>query len=66
MKQLNLKENFKPKNYRYINEDNKKSILETHLFLKEKRYGTIKSRTTEGGNKKMNFITKEYYSLPTI
>ena len=66
MKQLHFRYTFKPKNYRYLNEDQKKSILESPMFLKEKRDGTIKGRTMAGGNKKRDFIIKEDSSPPTV
>jgi hypothetical protein len=34
-----------------LNEEQKKTILETHMFLKKKRDGKIKGRTVAGGNK---------------
>ena len=41
-------------------------MLESHLFLKEKRDGTIKERTVAGGNKQRGYISKEDASLPTV
>ena len=35
MKMLHFSDTFKPKHYRDINEDHKKSIIESHIFTKE-------------------------------
>ena len=66
MKQMYFRDTYKPKHYIYMNEDQNNSILESHMFLKENRYGTIKGRTVEGVNKQRGFITKEYYSSLTV
>ena len=57
-KQLHLRYAFKPKKYRDLNKDQNKSILESHMFLNEKRDGTIKGITMAGGNKQRGFISK--------
>jgi hypothetical protein len=41
-------------------------ILESHIFLKEKRTGEIKGRTMAGGNKQRDYISKEDASSPTV
>ena len=66
IKQLHFRDTFKKNHYRYLNEYKKKSILESHKFIKEKRDGTIKGRTVAGGNKQRDFISKEYSILPTV
>ena len=58
-KQLHFIYTLKPKHYRGINEDKKKSILEYQMFLKEKKDVTIKGRTVAGGNKQRYFIYNE-------
>ena len=65
-KQLHFIYTLKPKHYRGINEDKKKSILEYQMFLKEKKDVTIKGRTVAGGNKQRDFITKKDSSSPTV
>jgi hypothetical protein len=40
--------------------------LESNLFLKLKRDGTIKGRTVAGGNRQGGFITKEDATSPTV
>jgi hypothetical protein len=41
-------------------------VLESHMFLKEKRDGSLKGRTVAGGNKQQDYIFKEDASLPTV
>ena len=41
-------------------------ILESHIFVEEKRDGTIKARKVIGGNKQCDYITKEDVSSPTV
>ena len=65
-KHLYFRDTFKPKHYRQLNEDKKKSILDSHIFLKEMIDGKIKGGTVEGGNKHRDFIYKEYYISPTV
>jgi hypothetical protein len=66
MKQLHLRDTFKPKHWKDLTPEQKASVLESHLFLKEKRSGTIKGRTVAGGNKQRDFISKEDASSPTV
>jgi len=42
------------------------TVLESHMFLKEKRDGKIKGRTVAGGNKQRDYISKEDASSPTV
>ena len=41
-------------------------VLESHMFLKEKRDKTIEARTVAGGNKQRDYISKEDSSSPTV
>ena len=66
MKQLHLRNTFKPMRWKEMSEEQKSSILESHLFLKQKRDGSIKGRTVAGGNKQREFISKEDASSPTV
>ena len=50
MKQLHMRKTFRPRHYKKeLNEEQKKSILESHMFLKQKQDGTIKGRTVAVG-----------------
>jgi hypothetical protein len=66
MKQLHFRDTFRPMHWRDLTLAQRKSILESHMFLKQKRTGAIKGRTVAGGNKQRNFISKEEASSPTV
>jgi hypothetical protein len=66
MKQLHFRDTLKPKPWRELTHTQRQTVLESHMFLKEKRDGKIKGRTVAGGNKQRNYISKEDASSPTI
>jgi hypothetical protein len=66
MKQLHFRDTFKPMHWHELDEEQKKTVLESHMFLKKKRDGKIKGRTVAGGNKQRDYITKEESSSPTV
>jgi hypothetical protein len=66
MKQLHFRETFKPFHWHELTHTQKQSVLESHMFLKEKRDGKLKERTVAGGNKQRDFISKEEASSPTV
>ena len=66
MKQLHFRETFKPKHWRELTHEQRQTVLESHMFLKEKRTGKIKGRTVAGGNKQRDYISKEDASSPTV
>ena len=66
MKQLHFRDTFKPKHWRELTQTQRKTVLESHMFLKEKRDGKIKGRTVAGGNKQRDYISKEDASSPTV
>jgi hypothetical protein len=51
MKQRHFRDTFKPFHWNELTHTQKQSVLESHMFLKEKRDGKIKGRTVAGGNK---------------
>ena len=51
MKQLHWRYSFKPVRWNELTETQKAAVLESHIFLKQKRTGEIKGRTVAGGNK---------------
>mmetsp|Transcript_36183 Transcript_36183/g.51179 ORF Transcript_36183/g.51179 Transcript_36183/m.51179 type:complete len:145 (+) Transcript_36183:2465-2899(+) len=65
MKQLHLRDTFIPKNWKDLTNAQKQEVLDSYIFLKEKRNGDIKGRTVAGGNKQRDFISKEDASSPT-
>ena len=66
MKQLHFRNTFKPKHWKDLSAVQRQTILESHMFLKEKRDGSIKGRTVAGGNKQRDYISKEDASSPTV
>jgi hypothetical protein len=66
MRQLHWRNTFKPVHYADLTSDQRKNILESHIFLTEKRTGEIKGRTVAGGNKQRGYIEKEDASSPTV
>jgi hypothetical protein len=66
MKQLHFRDTFKPFHWKDLTHSQRMSVLESHMFLKEKRDGKVKGRTVAGGNKQRDYISKEEASSPTV
>jgi hypothetical protein len=66
MKQLHFRNTFKPKHWRELSQVQQQAVLESHMFLKQKRDGKIKGRTVAGGNNQRYYISKEDDSSPTV
>ncbi len=66
MKQLHMRDTFKPMHWRELSHTQRQLVLESHMFLKEKRDGKTKGRTVAGGNKQRGYIQKEDASSPTV
>jgi hypothetical protein len=66
MKQLHFRNTFKPMHWSELSTIQRQTVLESHMFLKEKRDGKIKGRTVAGGNKQRDYISKEDASSPTV
>jgi hypothetical protein len=66
MKQLHLMNMFKPKHWQELSQFQRHTVLESHMFLKQKWDGKIKGRTVAGDNKQRNYIFKEFASSPTV
>jgi Reverse transcriptase (RNA-dependent DNA polymerase) len=66
MKQLHFRKTFEPLHWRQLSDIQRKTVLESHMFLKQKRDGKIKGRTVAGGNKQRDYISKEDASSPTV
>ena len=66
VKQMHLRDTFKPMRFHELTDEQKAQILESHLFLTKKRVdGDIKGRLVAGGDKQRDFVTKEDSSSPT-
>jgi hypothetical protein len=59
MKQMYFRNKIKPKHWRELTKLQRQTVLESHMFVKEKRDGKIKGRTVDGGNKQRDYISKE-------
>jgi hypothetical protein len=64
--QLHMKETFEPQDVKTLTGDQKKSALESLMFLKEKRDGTIKGKTRADGRKQREVSTKSDTTSPTV
>ena len=64
MKQIHMRDTFLPLHWKNMSYEQRKQTLESQLFLKKKRGGTITLITAVGGNKQRDFISKENASYP--
>jgi hypothetical protein len=64
--QLHMKDTFEPQDVKTLTGDQKKSALESLMFLKEKRDGKIKGRTCADGRKQREGSTKSDATSPTV
>ena len=51
MNQLHLRNTFIPMHRRDMTYEERYMVLESHIFLKQNKYGSINGRTVAGGNK---------------
>jgi hypothetical protein len=65
MKQLHWCDSYKPKHWHGLTKKQKEQILESHIFVEQKRDGLIKAQKVISDNKQREYITKEDVSLPT-
>ena len=66
MKQLHWRNSYKPKHYHTLTKKQKDQLLESYIFVEEKRDGTIKARKVICGNKQCDYIAKEDVNSPTV
>jgi hypothetical protein len=59
MKQLHFRNTFKPKHWRELSQVQRQTLLESHMFIKQKQDENIKGRTVAGGNRQLDCISKE-------
>jgi len=59
MKQLHSRDSYKPMYWHELTKTQKEQILESHIFVEQKRDGLIKAWKVIGGNKQRDYITKE-------
>jgi hypothetical protein len=65
MKQIHMRDSFKPKHYHELTQKQKARMVESFIFLKEKKDGSLKARAVLGGNVQRDYITKDEASSPT-
>ena len=56
--QIQMQDTFRPINPKSLSKSGYDKVLESHLFLKQKRDQTIKGRMVAGSNKQRNHIEK--------
>ena len=61
-----MRDTFIPMHMNYLTEEQRNTILQSHLFLKEKSEGTQKVRAVAGGNNHIYFIPKEDANSPIL
>jgi hypothetical protein len=66
MKQLHWRNSYTPRHWHSLTKKQKEQILESHIFVEQKRDGKIKAQTVIGGNKQHDYITKEDVSSPAV
>jgi hypothetical protein len=65
LSQLHFRDTFEPIKPKDLNEEERLQVLESHLFLKEKRDTTVKGQMVARGNKQRGTIDKQDASSPT-
>ena len=65
LSQLHTRDNFEPINSKTPNKQEYDQVLESHLFLKEKRGESIKGRMVAGRDKQRGTIDKTVAASPT-
>jgi hypothetical protein len=59
MKQLHFRDTFKPTHGQELIQVQPQTVLQSHMFIKQKRDVKIKGRIVAGGNNQRNYISKE-------
>jgi hypothetical protein len=66
MKQLHLRNTFKPKHWRDLSQVQRQRVMESHMFLKQKRDGKIKGRTVSGGKSSATTYPRRMLAYPPL
>ena len=64
--QLHWRDTFVPRNHSNLTDEQKKKVLESHMFVVKKRDGKTNARMVAGGNTQRDYFTKEDLSSPTV
>ena len=65
LSQLHFRDTFEPVDSRHLSKEERSQVLESHLFLKEKRDLTVKGRMVARGNKQCGTMDKTEVPSPT-
>jgi Reverse transcriptase (RNA-dependent DNA polymerase) len=65
LSQLHFRDTFDPLNPKELSKEEYNKVLESHLFLKQKRDDSIKGRMVAGGDKQRSIIPAQEASSPT-
>ena len=60
-----MRETFIPVDYSTISHEGASKVLESHIFLEQKRDGSIKGRLVSGGDKQILYTDKDMVGSPT-
>jgi hypothetical protein len=66
MKKLHWRNLYQPKHWHSLTKKQKDQILESHIFVEQKRDDKIKAQKVIGGDKQRDYITKEDVSSLTV
>jgi hypothetical protein len=66
MKQLHWQNSFKPMHWKSLIADQRKKVLESHIFVERIQDGALKAQQVAGGNKQWGYILKEDASSRTV
>ena len=66
MKQRHWRNSYQPKHWHDLSKTQKDKIIQSHIFVEQKRDGKIKARKVIGGDRQRDYITKEDVSSPTM
>ncbi len=64
--QLHWRETFVPRRMLQLTPEQRTKILQSHMFIGQKRTGETKARMVAGGNTQCGHVTKEESSSPTV
>jgi hypothetical protein len=64
--QLHWRDTFIPRQMSELTVEQQTKILQSHMFIGQKRTGEIKARMVAGGNTQRGHVTKEESSSPTV
>ena len=66
LSQLHMQDTFQPINPKILSKNEYGKVIESHLFLKQKRDQSIKGRMVAGGNNHIGNINKTDATSPTV